>query len=251
MVGNFASFVLPLRAGEFIRPYMLSRETRFTFSTGFMSVVVERFFDLSAVLLTFACVVFIIPQIPEVVFLGAWLLGGLAIAIFIFMALGSFFPEFVLSIVRFCCSFVPDGLGKFIEKLSGDLLEGASVLKSVRRLSMVTLYTVAVWFTAYASFYVTLLLFRLPPSWEVAITVAVVTALAVALPSAPGFVGVYQSACKLTFPLFGLSPDVAVAYSLVSHALQYVIFIGYGLYVLKSRGMSFGDMRVSEAPSEA
>jgi uncharacterized protein (TIRG00374 family) len=251
MIGNFASFILPLRAGEFIRPFMLSKESEYKFSIGFISVVVERFFDLIAVLFTFAVLVVVVEQMPDEVFLGAWALGGLAFAIFLFMVVGSFLPGAVLKLVKFFTQFLPSGLGDALFKLSSDLLEGAAVLKDPRRSIMVVFYTGIVWGTCYLSFYLFFLLFHLPASWEFATTLAVITALAVAMPSAPGFVGVYQTACMLTFPLFGVDASVGLAYSLVSHALQYVLFIGYGVYILYDRGMSFADLRVSGTPSEA
>src|SRR5688500_11844739 len=53
VVGFATTFLLPARAGELIRPWMLSRETGISASAAFATVIVERLFDLVAVLALF------------------------------------------------------------------------------------------------------------------------------------------------------------------------------------------------------
>ena len=65
MVGVFATFLLPFRAGEFVRPYYLKRYSHYSFLTCFVSVVVERFFDLATVLLGFAVMLVYVPHFQQ------------------------------------------------------------------------------------------------------------------------------------------------------------------------------------------
>jgi len=70
----------------------------------------------------------------------------------------------------------------------------------------------------------------------------VVLGLAVSLPSAPGFIGIYQSAVVLVFALFLDREDIAIAYAIVTHLIIYVFVILYGTYALVSQGMSLGSL---------
>ena len=57
MVGYMAN-ILPARAGEFIRAYLLGKKHGIPFSGAFASIVVERLFDIVAVLLLFQLLLF-------------------------------------------------------------------------------------------------------------------------------------------------------------------------------------------------
>src|SRR5688572_28823600 len=63
IVGFTTIFLLPARAGELIRPWMLSRETNISASAAFATVIVERLFDLVGVLALF-CVWRLLPVPP-------------------------------------------------------------------------------------------------------------------------------------------------------------------------------------------
>lgn len=247
MVGNFASFVLPLRAGEFIRPFLLTRFNRETsFSTALVSVVVERFFDLSIVLATFAIVLGVVPGIPAWVNHGAAVLSLLAAVILLIMVVGTFAPQAVMKPVKLVTGLLPKSVCGPIEKFTADFLHGAGVLRRGGRLLAVMSLSLVVWATGYFSFQMYFWLFGENPSLWVSLTVGVIIALAVAAPSAPGFIGVYQTACIAAFELFGLSRELAVAYSIVSHLLQYALFVLYGMFVLMRLNLNLKDLQRGE-----
>ncbi len=54
VIGFGASAVLPARAGEVIRPYLLARREGLSATAAFATIVVERILDLVAVLLLMA-----------------------------------------------------------------------------------------------------------------------------------------------------------------------------------------------------
>lgn len=243
MVGNFATYILPLRAGEFIRPYMLSMNTSYSFPAAFVSVVIERFFDLGAVLLSFAVMVLYVPGLPEWVHKGAAALGVLAAAIAVFIVAGSFFSERILALCRLFLRPLPLKLGAAVTKFLEEFLEGARVLRGARTLFAVVALTAVVWGLCYLMTYLLLLLSPdFAPSAWLAVSIGVIVALAVAAPSAPGFVGVYQVGCIAAFQLFGVSREAAVAYALVTHLYQYVLVVVFGMVGLMRNGLSLKDL---------
>lgn len=247
MVGNLATNVLPLRAGEFVRPFLLTRMTRHGFSTCFVSVVIERFFDLSMVLFSFGGMLLFVKDIPKWAHDGAVMLSCVAISILIFIVVGSLMPERLMKVVDFFLAYAPKKFSASLRKFLQELLAGAAVLSNVANLLRVILLTLFVWFTTFATFGVYLLLFSLPPSPALAVSVTVIVALAVAAPSAPGFVGIFQVGCIAAFALFGLGEEMAMAYSIPAHLFQYVLTIIYGMYVLFRSNLSLRELQGSSS----
>ena len=243
LVGNFASYVLPLRIGEIIRPYVFSLRTEHSFPSGFVSVVIERFFDLTVVLATFGIVVMYVPNMPEWVHDGAGILSVLAAGILIFMILGALLPDRILGLTQIVLRFLPERFRDGISKFLDDFLRGAVVLADIKRLFMVTALSIAIWLSGYAFYYLFLLLFNQEGNFLAATTITVVIALAVAAPSAPGFIGVYQIACIAAFVLFGLDKEVGTAFAIVSHLIQYIFFVFYGMWVLSRYNLSLRSLR--------
>lgn len=245
MVGAFATFVLPLRAGEFVRPAMLSLRSKYSFSTCFVSVVIERFFDLSVVLIGFGVMLYLIPGIDPRLRQVAISFSVLAFGIMLFMLLGSLFPKQIESLIHWIAGFLPPRFANLIKGFLIDFLQGARVLNSPIKLLKATIASLLVWLTNFLCFYAFMFIFNMVPSFAAATSTAIILALAVALPSAPGFLGVYQAGCLAGFALFGYSEAQAAAYSLVTHALQYVVFISYGLIILFKYEISLADLRRS------
>lgn len=232
MLGNFASYVLPLRAGEFVRPWMLARNSNFKFAAAFSSVVIERFFDLATVLFSFGLLLFHFDNLPELVYQGASALTLVAVCILIFICLGSFWPDLILNLIVRLTSFLPLKFKNPINHFFKSLLSAVTVLHSKLSLIKILLLTLLVWLVTYFYFYVSFKLFAYPPSLLMAVGVGVMVALAVAAPSAPGFVGVYQAGCLAAFLLFGLKQEQALAYSIVTHLHQYFYVVLTGVYLL-------------------
>jgi hypothetical protein len=62
------------------------------------------------------------------------------------------------------------------------------------------------------------------------------------LPSAPGFFGVYHSACRLVLEHFEISAELALALGTLLHAVFWLTLTGLGLVVLRSRRTSLGEL---------
>lgn len=241
-VGNLASYLLPLRMGEFIRPLTLSGWTRYSFPTSFVSVVFERFFDLSAVLLTFSTVVALVPGMPSEIYAAAVSLGVLALILLGGTVLTALAPAFVKRSAEFCFSILPARISKIGNGIVDDVVEGARAVRTFRSVFMILLLTAGVWFTCYLQYYILLFLFPDAGGWMMAVAVAVTTALALALPSTPGFVGAYQAGCVAGFGLFHYPSSRAVAFAIVTHLLFYTYYLVIGFYSLAKHDLSLRDL---------
>jgi len=78
-----------------------------------------------------------------------------------------------------------------------------------------------------------------------------------AVPSSPGYVGVYHAATTLALTAFGVDPVAAVSIALITHAFSYASLVVAGLVALWFGGYTFADVlkgsrsRVSVAPASA
>jgi uncharacterized protein (TIRG00374 family) len=243
ILGNLGSFLLPFRLGEFIRPLVLCRWTKYSFASAFISVIMERFFDLSAVLISFFALVQLLPDLPSWLHLAAYSLGGMAIALLVFLVGGCLAPTVISKIVGVCASIMPPAIEKFVVNFTGDLLKGAAVVKTPKRLAAVICLTAGVWVTTYLQFYTLLFIFDLNHSLLLAVTLGVFVALAVALPSAPGFVGVFQVGCVAATTLFAYPLAAAQVYSLVVHALTFILLIAVGFWLLSVHNLNLFELK--------
>lgn len=244
MLGNLCSYLLPFRLGEFVRPLVLSRWSKYSFASSFISVIIERFFDLSAVLVSFAIVVPMLPELPGWATIGAYSLGIVAFALLSFLVLGCLFPTSIRSIVEFGVTPLPDRLGRFATRFSGDLLDGAAVIKTPGRLLAIIGLTALVWATSFLQFYAILFMFPVEQhSILLSVTLCVFVSLAVALPSAPGFVGVFQMGCIAAASLFAYPLAAAQLYSIIIHMLSFLFVIGIGFWVLTIHDLTLFELK--------
>jgi uncharacterized protein (TIRG00374 family) len=243
MIGVFATFLLPLRAGEFIRPMYLAKYSDVGFTQGFVSVFIERFFDLLCVLGLFVAVSFMVPNLPQWTTSGAVVFGTLASGIFVFILFCLLLPNFITLVTSKVTSVLPIKVSNIINKIVNDVIQGARAIGSVHRFLMVIFLTAVIWGLNVIVFHLFLQTVSIPFDWMLSTTLTVLIALAVAAPSAPGFIGVYQVATVACFSLFGYSAEKATAYSLFSHAQQYIMFAIIGVYILVKRGLSLKALR--------
>ena len=243
MIGVFATFLLPLRAGEFIRPMYLAKYTDVGFTQGFVSVFIERFFDLLCVLALFVSVSFLVPNLPQWTTSGAVVFGTLASGIFVFILFCLLLPNFISSLTAKVTSILPAKISQIINKIVNDVIQGARAIGSLHRFLMVIFLTLVIWGLNVVVFHLFLQTVSIPFDWMLSTTLTVLIALAVAAPSAPGFIGVYQVATVACFSMFGYSAEKATAYSLFSHAQQYIMFAVIGVFILVKRGLSLKSLR--------
>ena len=255
IIGTFASTVLPLRAGEFVRPWVISRTGRISFGVLFSSVVLERVFDVFGMLFFLGISLRALPDA------GSWITysANTLILITAVICFGAIFCVFFGSIARRLCLWIIClGLGtghraRRVARFGYEIITGFSNLRSISQLAKILLLTLILWFQYSLTFYLGLVGFRIHADLGVANLLNSMVALAVAMPSAPGFIGTYQFGCvtALTqYPYY--TKDFAVAFSLFFHAIHLTFTVVAGLICLYREDLTFASMlkRGSEPTTE-
>jgi uncharacterized membrane protein YbhN (UPF0104 family) len=126
-----------------------------------------------------------------------------------------------------------------------EIVEGVLPLTRPGTALQSIVWSIGIW-VAYVGFYWCVLrAFRPDPTPVEATFMVVALALAIAVPSSPGFIGVYQLAGQqaLSLPFGGrYDPSTALAVTLVSHLVYYLLTSSLGAVGLAKTGATFAEL---------
>jgi len=222
------NMMLPARLGELVRPYLLKRRG-VPFSSSLGAVMVERFFDVSGLLVLLAVVMWTTPQIPKVYTrIGQSLLAGLAVGyviVLIILTRRDAFQSFLDPLL----SWLPSKASSFLGGICRRLIDGLGIMASPRQAIIVFICSTGIWLLFSVITYLFLLAFSLDVPFLVAVTIQVFICFGVALPSAPGFIGVFHAAGRYSLALFGIKATIAVPFVTVYHLFSTLFCFLLGL----------------------
>ena len=248
-VGFMANNIFPLRMGEVVRAWYLSRETGVSAAAVFGTVILERVID-TLMVVVLALGVVLAGRGSNDGFLETYALLLLPIAVLPFAGLGllRFAPTFFLRWAGFCLRPFPERMSRVALDWLERFQEGLGALRGGVHLFWILLYSLAIWLVASAIPMVAgfmALDIEFPSRWEeIAAAWAMLAAIgvAVAVPSTPGFIGPFHLAAKVALQRFGVAPETAVACGTIIHAMMWISITGLGLLVLRMRATSLEEV---------
>ena len=246
MIGN----VVPARAGELARAYALSRENpRVGFAAAFASIAVDRVFDAVVVLLLLFAAMFD-PVFPRGTLVGGqpvanWAGGGIIAVVVILGALYAivFFPTRVLTIFELLVRRVAPKLEARGRDAILAFSAGLGVLRAPKRFASVFLWTLAHWLLNAFAFWVGFRAVGISVPFSASLFIQGIIAIGVALPSAPGFFGVFEVAAKAGLAVYGIGADRAVAWAIGYHILSFIPITIIGAIYFARLGMRMGELQ--------
>jgi hypothetical protein len=250
-IGFMANMVLPLRAGEVVRPVLLSRKESLSLSGVLGSCLVERIFDMFSILILFGVAVVWVDVSARVQQWGYALLS-VAVSAAVVLAVLRFQEARALRVSRWVCDFLPERYGNALYGFVEGFVRALAMLDSPAAFVRAFGWSFFLWAVIGSLYVLGFWAFHLDvPALKGALILTAIVAIAVSVPSAPGFIGSYQLGCVLALGIFGVGESAALAYSLVLHMTQFVAVIGAGLYSLWKEGMSLRDVEAQEMPSDS
>lgn len=262
MIGFMMNCILPGRIGELARPAILKKEQGIAITTGLATVLAERIFDIVVLMILLALLFGTITSQPELektyfgmhlnshtLIAAAWAVIRLSIAILLFIAIISYdrSRRLVKGTIRWIAhqmAFGREGalrvtepIAEFLIKIIDNFATGLAMVQKPRRLMACMALTLAIWAITALSYVV---FAKGCPGVDLSLlewtTVMVVICFFIALPSVPGFWGLWEAAGVFALALFGVSEKNALGFTLVNHATQLfpVIIVGLISAVLTS-----------------
>jgi glycosyltransferase 2 family protein len=246
MVGFMANNVLPARLGEFVRAYALGRSEALPPSVPFATIVIERIFD------GFTLLLFLVGGLsflrPSRTLLWA---AGLTCALY----LGVLGTLLVLRTER-GQELLIGALDRLPARVAGParrLLEsfraGLKVLGDVRALLLTTLLSIAIWVVNAAGVEASFRAFTLDLPPYASFLVLGTIAVALVLPSAPGYVGPLQVGTVQGLALVGVARETALSLSIVYHLCNFIPITLVGLAYLSALNLTLGELRTAGSKS--
>ncbi len=233
--------LFPLRLGEVVRPWLLSRRTRLTPSNIVGSIVVEKTFDSLVILFYIFAGLLTVENLPIWVRRGAMFpAAGAAVMVGLVLLLywrgEAFVDEWILS-------RLPERVRVVVRRIVLGIVEGMRIIPNRALLLGVFLVSLVLWFVPILSSYVMIRAFDFQVPFSAALVVFIFIGFGTALPNLPGMVGPYQYACQLALGMFGVGAADALAYGLVLNAVQFLTIIAQGAIALPFAGASWSDLR--------
>ena len=270
MIAFMLNCILPGRIGELARPAILRKKDNIPFSTGLATVAVERLFDIILLILlsiTVFTFVHIDPALDisfgkyhlnreTLVAIGAGifklsvaLIAG--IIIISFSAFRKILKRLIMALPALFFFMGSDFRNRMQERICTPLtgfLEnfalGFVLIKNPKKVGICIVLSIIIWSLAALSYYVMALGcpgIRL--SYFEIMVVMIIICLFIALPSVPGYWGLWEAGGVFALSLFGISAKDALGFILVNHVIQIAPIIIIGLVSAMIMGVNVWQLQ--------
>jgi len=249
-IGMMGNNLLPARAGELARAYALSRETdRVNFPTAFASLAVDRVFDAFVVLLLMLAAMST-PSFPHQARIagispGSYVVSGtvVAAAVLVTLYLIVFFPDRVITVYEWLARRIAPGLEARGRDALHSFAGGLGVLRHPERFAAVFLWTLAHWLLNAFAFWLGFVAVGIPAPYSAALFLQGLIAIGVALPSAPGFFGVFEKVGQVGLRVYGVDAVSATSWAVSFHILTFIPITVIGIYYFSRLGLRVSELR--------
>ncbi len=249
-IGAMVNNVVPVRAGELARAYGITREVPgVPFASSFASLAVDRLFDAIVVMLLLLLAMLDPAFHSGLVAGGRGLLTGAAVTGA--MGIG------VLLVILYAIVVFPDPLIGLYEVFArrvaprfeerGRLAlrafaDGLGVLRHPVRFLTVLAWTALHWLINALAFWIGFKAVGIDVPFSAALLVQGLIAVAVALPAAPGFFGVFELVGRTGLGFYGVGGDLAVSWALGYHILTFIPITVIGGIYFARMGVGLTEM---------
>lgn len=248
IVGFAFNNVLPAHLGEFVRVFVFSRESGLPRTAVLSSIVLERIFDVIAILTFLMLGLFLVDaaEIDPKIAQSAMVFGGFVCLGLAMAAVYLIWTKPVVTFVEWCLnffSFIPAGLREKIVGIVETGAEGLASLRSVKLLAGILTTSYVQWFLNGLTIHLALWAFGIDVSPKVSAIVLGATAIGVTIPSSPGYFGVIQVCFLLVLSFFEPNREVVFAASIYYHMLQWVPVTFIGMFFFLRSGYKVGEIQ--------
>jgi uncharacterized protein (TIRG00374 family) len=250
---GFGAVLILGRTGEVVRPVVLPmRDKRIRPSASFVTIMVERIYDLLAVVVLFAAnLLWLRPPANLAVQFGRVRIAGVVLLIVMLstvFALTHFRrkSERAVAVVKNLLErrrFIPPRLTRAIVSIIEQLALALRVLANARELAVTMGWTALVWITITLGNLLVLRAFGLPfgiPETVFVMGWALVGSL---VPTPGGAAGAFHAATAAALMFLGITRENAAAVSIVMHLIDFSPALVFGLFYLLRGDISLARLR--------
>jgi len=241
VIGYMGNNVYPARAGELIRAYVLRKKEAVSISASLATIIVERIFD-GVIMLLFVFVSLPFTPMPgelrQVVVLFSLLFFG-ALAVFFVIAANPARSQAVYN--GLIARLVPPRFQDWTRGLLDRFMDGLHSLRSGRDVAMIFVTSLVIWLAETVKYWFVMHSFDFNVPFYVLMLMNGVVNLATTIPSAPGYIGTFDTPGIEVLEQFGVSRVIATSYTLVLHAALWLPITLLGFYYVGRESVSWGE----------
>ena len=251
VIGFAATFLLPARAGEVIRPYLLARREGLPATSAFATIILERLLDLVVVLGLFAVFVLTVdtaslsasPAQFARVKIGGLIAAGAGAAALIMAFVAAGHPERLGQLALRIERVLPEKLARTVAKFVESFTQGLAVMRQPRRLLVSLALSVPLWLSIAAGIWLTSLAFHITFPYPGSFLVMTILVVGVAMPT-PGAIGGFHAAYQIAVQtFFGVPDDRAIGAAIVLHAVSFLPVTALGIVFMAREGLTLSGAK--------
>ncbi len=252
-VGFMAILALPIRLGEFVRPYYVVRDGQSRMSAVLGTVAVERIVDGLVISILFFVTYMLAfrsagSEYSPILAGAAWLslLGFLALTIFLVCALR--WTEVTIRLVlagTLLRRFSPALAERLADKVRA-LIQGFRALREARDMMPFLFQTVLYWGANGFGMWILARDMHLAIPLTAAYAAMAFTGVLISLPNSPGLVGQFHAGVMIALGAYVSEATVRSsggAYAVALHGIQFVWYVGLGCLALLVAGGNSRSLR--------
>jgi len=251
-VGFGALFIIGRAGSEIIRPAVLSLRERLRPSATIATILIERIYDTTAVVLLFA-ITLLSFELPARSASGWQKFGG-AHGVGLFLLLVTLSGLVALVLLRLKAepiiawlerhsNWLPQKLAQPLLNLIRHLADGLSVLLNLRELATTFFLTACVWTLVCTATWLTLFAFGLNFSISHIIFILGFGLVGSVVPTPGGSAGAFHAAAAKGLEFLGLDPNLAASVAIVYHLIAFGPPFLIALFYLIRDDISLGQLR--------
>jgi uncharacterized membrane protein YbhN (UPF0104 family) len=221
LISQMLNIIVPARLGEVARIYFMGKTGSRSRARTLGTIAMEKWLDILILLL-------LVILVPIFVSLPPWFRDSrVHLAVFATAFLGlaltlSYGKDRLLTLVESVSCFLPEGWRGRIHRATGLALGSLDVLRSPWVGLTLQGWSLIIWTLSILVNYMVFLALGLPLPFAAALFLVIVLEVGVAVPSAPGKLGVFHYLCTLALGIFGLEKGAALGYAVL---LYFVVFV--------------------------
>ncbi|MBK7724240.1 MAG: flippase-like domain-containing protein [Dehalococcoidia bacterium] len=239
IIGYMANTLLPARAGEVVRAFVLGDRENVSRMGTFGTIAVERLFDGCTLVLMLLIAGSVVGFEDSRLRAIAWVSTGFFVAaLFAFYVL-TLDEERAKRVTHYFLRILPDRFEHIATDLADNLVSSLRSVHDPRSLFLVALFSGLAWTIEAGAYAVIGQGFDLNVTFAHYCLLLSAANLAIIIPTFFGGTGPFEWAAKLVLVGADVSDNVAGAYSIVAHAVILIPTTILGLILLWSFGVSF------------
>lgn len=227
MVGQLLNFVIPARAGDISRGYLVGSDglgKSYTYGT----IVFEKIVDL-LIYVFYVGILLISMPLPGWISQSFTITGTVTIVLVVITVLFSDHQGRLINFIEKLTRWVPERIHTWVFDKIRAVAASFNVVQDRKRLFQVMLLGLVIWGLTVPIHQLTLMALDLDLPLTASLMVWIVLQVGISLPAAPGRFGVFEYSCMLALSLFGVSEVQGVGFGFLLHGVVLAATIILGL----------------------